>query len=131
MKKTALIFGIFFLLLGGFGMMPELVQNGRLFGIFQVDAALNLVHLITGLLGLVVAAISSHASQIYLKIVGVVYALLAIAWFFAGGRPLFGVLANNGADAWLHAGIALVALYLGLGCKVQPHINGAAPSERL
>jgi len=131
MKKMALLLGLFFLVLGGLGLVPDLAPNGNLFGLFKVNLAHNLLHLISGLFGVIVAGTSFHASMVYLRIVGIVYAILAFIGFFIGNAPLLGMFAHNLADAWLHLGIALVGLSFGYAWKINTHINGVAPSERL
>lgn len=131
MKKMALLLGLFFLVLGGLGMVPDLLHNGNLFGIFKVNPAHNVLHLVSGIYGVIAAAISFHASLVYLRIVGIFYALLALIGFFTGNAPLLGIFAHNHADTWLHVAIALVGLAFGYAWKVNTHLNGVAPSERL
>lgn len=58
---------------------------------------------------------SEFANRTYFKVFGVIYGLVALLGFGFGNAPLFGLMANNIADAVLHVAIAAVALYLGFG----------------
>ena len=116
LKKAALAFGIVFLLIGILGFVPGATQtvNGMpmLLGIFHVNAAHNVVHLLSGAAALLCAG-SVPAARTYFRIFGVVYALVAILGFFAGDGLLLGLISNNMADVWLHVLIAAVSLFLG------------------
>jgi hypothetical protein len=57
------------------------------------------------------------AAKTYFQVFGVIYAIVAILGFISGDAPVLGFLANNMADAWLHAVIAVVALYMGFGAR--------------
>lgn len=120
-KRIAFVFGVIFILVGIMGFVPTLApsaadgEHGRLFGVFAVDPLHNLVHLLTGFLAIGVSRISEVASRMYFRVFGVVYALVAVLGFAYGNTPLLGVMANNLADAALHAVIAAVALFLGFG----------------
>lgn len=109
----AVIYGIVFLLLGIAGFIPDLMQNGLLLGIFNIDPLHDVVHLVFGIIGLWVAFISSRASQIYLKIVGIIYVILALLGFWYGGANIFDVISNNLPVAWLHLAIGILALIIG------------------
>jgi hypothetical protein len=81
------------------------------------------VHLLTGITALAVGAASNHASQLFFRIFGIVYGLVAILGFLGGDRPVLGVIANNMADAWLHLGIAAVSLFIGFALHERPSLN--------
>ena len=53
--------------------------------------------------------------NVYFRVFGIVYALVAILGFFTGNGLLLGLISNNMADTWLHVLIAIVALALGFG----------------
>jgi hypothetical protein len=117
-KRAALIFGWVFLLVGIMGFIPALRtgvggSDGYLLGIFAVDSLHNWVHTLTGAAALAVGYRSEAASQLYFKIFGIVYALVALLGFVYGNSPLLGIMAHNMIDAVFHLLIAAVALYLG------------------
>jgi hypothetical protein len=109
----AKIFGAVFVAVGILGFIPATAPNGHLLGIFHINAVHNVIHLATGLVALGVGFTGAHAAKAFFRIFGVVYGLVAILGFAAGDRDILGLIANNMADAWLHVGISVVALFLG------------------
>jgi uncharacterized protein DUF4383 len=51
-KTLALLFGVVFLLIGVLGFVPGVTTDEMLFGIFHVNAAHNVVHLLSGAVAL-------------------------------------------------------------------------------
>ena len=117
LKRIAMIFGVVFVIVGALGFVPAVTPNGRLLGIFEVNALHNIVHLATGVVAIVAGTMSDKASRMFFQVFGIIYGLVAVLGFVNGDQPLLGVLANNLADAGLHVVIAAVALYLGFGMK--------------
>ena len=117
LKKIGLAFGVIFVLVGLAGYVPALTPDGKLLGVFAVNGAHNLVHILTGVVALAIALASPANMSMFFKIFGVVYALVAVLGFFAGDQPLLGIIAHNMADMWLHVVIALVTLWIGFGMK--------------
>lgn len=113
LKTIAVIFGIVMLAVGVLGFVPMFTPGGYLLGLFHVNTAHNIVHLLTGLVALLCGLNSSYASRLFFQVFGVVYGLVAILGFFYQDQHIFGLIANNVHDIWLHAVISLVALYLG------------------
>lgn len=113
LKNTAVVFGIVFLLVGILGFIPAVAPNEMLLGIFHVNAAHNVVHLLSGAVALACGFASVAASRIYFRIFGVVYGLVAVLGFIQGEGHLLGMISNNMPDVWLHVGIAAAALILG------------------
>lgn len=113
LTRYAAIFGAVLVALGVLGFVPALTPNGQLLGLFHVDALHNWVHLLSGIVAIGVAYRSERASELYFRIFGVLYGLIALLGLFAGTAPLLGVMAHDYADFWLHVGIAAIALYLG------------------
>ena len=112
-KSAALVFGAVFLLIGILGFVPATAPNGMLLGLFHVNPAHNIVHLLTGAIALGVGMTSAYASRLFFQVFGIVYGLVAVLGFVYGDQPILGLIANNTADAWLHVLIAAVSLYLG------------------
>ena len=112
-KTMATVFGVVFLLVGVLGFIPGITDNGHLLGIFHVNTAHNIVHILSGAAALVAAGMGVAAARNYFRIFGVVYGLVTILGFLGGEEPVLGMIANNTADNWLHLAITLVALTLG------------------
>jgi hypothetical protein len=110
-KTLAIVFGIVFVLVGVLGFIDSPIAGES--GIFQTDTLHDLVHLLFGLILLVVAFTAPGKSAQWLKILGVVYLVLAVLGFLMipSGGELLGLVLMNHADHWLHVllGIVLVA----------------------
>jgi hypothetical protein len=120
-KKAAQIFGVVFVIVGILGFAPGITTGGHLLGIFHVNTAHNMVHLLTGIIALAVGFRSEHASRVFFQVLGAVYGLVAILGFVYGDRPILGLISNNLADTLLHVVIACVSLCLGFMARpVQP-----------
>jgi hypothetical protein len=114
-KKLAMIFGAIFALVGILGWVPGITNSdGMLLGIFHVDTIHNLIHLVTGLVGLWLGSSSESGSRSWFQIFGVVYALVAILGFIQEDKIL-GLFVSNMADTWLHLVLAAVLLAIGFG----------------
>ena len=127
LKTAGLLFGAVFLLLGILGFIPVVAPGGMLLGLFHINTAHNLVHLVTGVLGVAAGLAGTQAAKLYFEIFGVVYACIAFLGFAYGYNPLFGFLANNLADAWLHVLTAVIALFFGFGWEPQPRRSATGP----
>lgn len=113
-KTLAVVFGVIFVLVGLLGFVPNpVVGMGAL---FETDMLHNLVHLIFGIILLVVAYQATAQAALWLKILGVVYLILAlIGWFM--GAPLLGLVVANDADHWLHVVLGIVLIAAGFSAK--------------
>ena len=114
-KTAAVLFGIVFILIGILGFVPGVTDNEMLLGIFHVNAAHNVVHLLSGAAALFAGMTSTGASRMYFRIFGVVYGLVAVLGLMNMGQHtmLLGLISNNDADTFLHIAIAAVSLLLG------------------
>jgi len=110
-RTAALIIGIVFLVVGVLGFIPNPLISPT--GLFVVNGAHNLVHIISGLV--VLAGVYSFGSGLGLKIIGIVYAIIAVLGLLMGGDMLLGMIAMNTADHWLHVVLAVVILAAGFG----------------
>src|SRR5262245_32340923 len=127
LNRIAVAFGVVFVLVGFLGFVPAVTRDDHLLGIFHVNAAHIIVHLLTGAFAIVCGLTSGHASQVFFRVFGVIYGLVAILGFVMGDRPIFGFISNNVADAWLHTVIAAISLFLGFGFHEAP---AALPKEQ-
>ena len=91
---------------------------------FDVNGWHNVVHLLTGVTGLMLAGTADRARMFCIGY-GAVYLLVTALGFVVGdGGMLLSIIPINTADNLLHLAIAVTALYVGL---VQPNrrIGGA------
>ena len=129
LKKVALVFGVVFTLVGLLGFVPGVTTTDAdghqlLLGLFMVDAVHNIVHLLSGVAGLLAAANERYA-KLYLVGFGAVYALVTLIGFFTS--PVLGFLHVNTADNWLH--LVLTVGLLGAGLGLQS--DGDTPSQKV
>jgi hypothetical protein len=117
LKTAATLFGVVFILIGVLGFVPGVTTDNMLLGIFHVNTAHNVVHILSGAVALWAGYTSVSAARTYFRVFGIVYALVAVLGFTAGDEPLLGIIANNAADTWLHVLIAVVSLVLGFVVK--------------
>lgn len=131
-RRFALILGIAFIVIGLAGFVPALAHpammgnfaaaadgatpfapsDPMLLGLFPVNAAHNLVHILFGLWGLA-ASRSASAALLYARAVAILYALLVLAGWIPGAERGFGLMPIYGKDTWLHGVLALTAAYFG------------------
>ena len=124
-QKVAVVFGIVFLVVGIAGFIPGLTTNvdtilffghesgAMLLGVFQVSILHNIVHLLFGIAGLWLAS-SFAGSRNYLIWGGVVYGLIFLYGLIFGGETAANFVPVNAADNWLHLGLAVAMILLGL-----------------
>jgi len=120
LKTAANLFGVVFLVVGILGFVPGITHDQMLLGIFHVNAAHNVVHLLSGAVALWAGMTSAAYARTYFRVFGIIYALVALLGFYAGNGMLLGLISNNTADTALHLVIAVVALVLGFLIKEAP-----------
>ena len=114
-RTISIIFGVIFILVGIIGFFPNpLVHHG---GVFAVNLMHNLVHLITGAAFLVGGLVYGNKSDAWVKVIGVLYLVVAIVgfipFFYFSENMLLGLIHINEADKYLHLGLAVVILAAG------------------
>ena len=113
-KQLSVVFGVVFLLVGVLGFVPGVTtEDGLLLGIFQVSALHNVIHLLSGAAALL-AAKSEDYAQLYFRIFGAVYAVVALVGWVQGTTVL-GLIEVNVADNVLHTVLAVAILGVGFG----------------
>ncbi len=126
-QRAALVAGVAFLLLGVLGFIPGITTDyqamswfnhhpgAHLGGLFEVSILHNVVHLATGVAGVVLAR-TFQGARLFLIFGGLLYLVLCVY-----GVVIFGVapestanfLPSNIGDNWLHGAIGIVMLALG------------------
>lgn len=130
--------GAVFLLVGVLGFVPGITTNysemefaghhsgAELLGIFQVSILHNIVHLLFGVAGLVMARRATTAVA-YLLGGGVIYLVLWIYGLVVNHEGEANFVPLNSADNWLHLilGVAMIAM----GLVGQRALRGGVGSQ--
>ncbi len=117
MTSIVYVLGAIFALVGVLGFIPGITSDGHLLGIFEVNTLHNIIHLLSGLLGLYAASQGETMARTWAKVFGVIYALVTVlGWLLPDGNIL-GLIQVNLADNLLHTFLALAILYVGFGMK--------------
>ena len=97
------------------------LSRDAVIGILDVNGWHNVVHIVTGVIGLALAG-SYDSARLFALAAGAVYILLAAAGFIAGdGSVLIGLIPVNTEDNLLHLLIGIAGLGAGLATPaVQP-----------
>lgn len=109
-KNAAMVLGIVFLIVGVLGYVANPIVGPT--GIFVTNPLHNIIHIASGIL-LLLGAYTSLGASLMLKIVGVVYGLVAVCGFFMVMDGMMMGVAINDADKWLHVALAVVILAAG------------------
>jgi hypothetical protein len=126
----AVAVGAVFLLVGVLGFIPGITTDlddiafagtdsrAELLGVFQVSILHNIVHLAFGVLGLY-AARTIAASRLYLVAGGFVYLVLTLYGAVVDKASDANFVPLNTADDWLHLGLGLGMIGLGLAAGAR------------
>ena len=110
-KTYAMVIGAVLVLVGLLGFF-----SNPILGLFGVNAAQNVLHLVGGALGLWLA--SKGSGKAYNQWLGIIAAVVAVLGFVPGAKDLLTSIFNiNMAITYLHAGIAAVSLGVAYGVK--------------
>ena len=112
-RKLGIIMGGLFLTGGVLAFVPGVTKNGMYFGLFMVNTAHNIMHIISGVVFLVASMLGERPARLWFQIFGAFYAMLAIIGFKVGEGLIFGLIMNSPFDSWGHAGLALIMLPIG------------------
>lgn len=119
------VVGLVFLLVGILGFIPGVTTNyndmefadrdstAQLFGVFQVSILHNLVHLAFGVAGLALMS-RADTARWYLIGGGVIYLILWIYGLVTDPDTSANFIPLNDADNWLHLGLGVAMVILGL-----------------
>lgn len=129
LQLTAYAVGAVFLLVGVLGFVPGITSDygtlsfashhseAKLLGLFQVSVLHNVVHLLFGVAGLVLARTVAGA-RTYLIGGGAIYLVLWLYGLVVGADSAANFVPVNSADNWLH--LALGIGMMGLGWVLSP-----------
>ncbi|HKQ94810.1 MAG TPA: DUF4383 domain-containing protein [Aestuariivirgaceae bacterium] len=105
-RTACIVLGVVFIVVGLLGFIPNPLVSAD--GLFAVNGAHNLVHLISGL-ALLIGALALNQARTTLWVVGIVYGLVALLGLFSGDM-LLGFIHINTADRLLHIALTIVLL---------------------
>lgn len=123
-RPFGVFFGVVYLVLGALGFVYSqggaffATSGGRIFGIFQVNTAHNIVHLAIGAILVIGALAGVRAAKAVNTIVGVLFLILGAAGLFLVGTTA-NIFAINSADNVMHFATAAVLLVVGIGADKQ------------
>ena len=117
-QRFALAIGIVYTVIGIMGFIPALVSQpeslppyvsnlgvisgyGYLMGLFPVNTPHNIIHIATGLLG-IVTSISLDSSRLFSGQLGIYYTTLAVLGLIPVANTFFGLFPIYGVDVILH-----------------------------
>jgi len=120
-KTAAMVLGIVFVIVGALGFVPNPIVGAN--GIFMTNHMHDWVHVGSGIV-LLLGAYSPLGSSMALRVVGIIYAIVAVLGFVMGDM-VFGI-AMNMADHWLHVVLAIVILYAGFGLPDDTRVAATA-----
>lgn len=118
---VALLFALSILLIAVFGFIPGITMQygdmsfagddsrAQLFGAFQVSVLLNLVHLLIGIAGIPMAQ-TWEGARTFLIGGGILFVGLWLLGVLGGADWI----PTNSADNWLHAGVGVAMIALGV-----------------
>ncbi|MGH3517946.1 MAG: DUF4383 domain-containing protein [Haloechinothrix sp.] len=131
-RRVAQVVGIVFVLVGILGFVPGVTTNfdqlqfagqdsgALLLGIFAVSVLHNLVHLLFGVAGLVMAR-SAAGARAFLIGGGAIYLVLWVYGLVISADTAANFVPVNTADNWLHLALGVGMVGLGvLGARMSP-----------
>lgn len=127
LRTAAAVVGAGFLLIGILGFVPGITtglydqlelfgykSDAKLLDLFQISVLHNIVHLLFGIAGLAMAK-KADTARAFLIGGGLVYLLLWVyGLLVADDRSAANFIPLNNADNWLHLGLSLGMIALGL-----------------
>ena len=128
-QKFAFAIGVVYLLIGLMGFIPALVTQpdsfppyvkelgvtsgyGYLLGLFPVNTPHNIIHLVTGALG-IVTSIALDSSRLFSGQLGIYYTTLAVLGMIPVANTFFGIFPIYGVDVILHGLTGIIGIYFG------------------
>lgn len=108
-RTVAAVFGVVYVLVGIVGFI--LTTDDKIFGLFEVNALHNIVHIVLGL-ALLYGSTNTAAATMMNRWVGIVLLVLGVLGIFSPSG--FGLVPIGGADIFLHlaSGVILVGTSL-------------------
>lgn len=112
-RKLGLLWGVLFLFGGILAFVPGVTQDGMYFGVFMVNTAHNIMHIISGALFLGASWLGARYARLWFLIFGPFYLLMAAMGFVVGKGLIFGLIMNSPFDSWGHAALGIILTAIG------------------
>lgn len=124
-QGAAVLIAAAFVIIGVLGFIPGATSHldqlqwaghhsgAKLFGMFAVSGLHNVVHFASGVIGFIFAR-TYAASRAYLLGGGLVYLALWLYGLLMNQASALNIMPLNDADNWLHFGLGVVMLLLGV-----------------
>jgi hypothetical protein len=134
MQTVTTIVALGFLIVGILGFIPGVTTDydqlqfaghesgAMLFGVFEVSVLHNIVHLLFGVIGLAMTRTWSSA-RLYLVGGGIIYLALWIYGLAVDPADSANLVPLNDADNWLHLGLGVAMIVLGIVLSAEHRIN--------
>jgi len=128
LQKAAMAVGVVFLLVGILGFVPGITTHysdmkfaghdsmAKLLGLFMVSVLHNIVHLLFGVAGIAMAR-QARTAYLYLVGGGVIYLVLWIYGLIIDKNSSANFVPLNTADNWLHFGLGVGMIAIGVLLK--------------
>jgi hypothetical protein len=120
-RMAAVVVGIVLAIVGLLGFIGNPIVSGALDATgapsawFYVNTAHTIVHFVSGIF-LLVGAWTALGSVMALRILGIVYVVVALLSFLGDSNlAVLTFVSNSQADRWLHVVVAIVLLAAGFG----------------
>ena len=134
-RLYALVFGVVLIVAGIIGFFyeseftSEKSVRDAVFGILDVNGWHNVVHIATGVLGLLAFAGGAYAARTYALGLGAVYIAVAIWGFIVGdGDSILSIIPVNTEDNILHLLIGVVGIAAGAASRGEQAPAHARPA---
>jgi len=113
-QRLGMIMGSLFLVGGVLAFVPGVTKDGMYFGMFMVNTAHNIMHIVSGAVFLLASLLGAKPVRAWFLLFGAIYAALAGIGLVVGDGLIFGLIMNSPFDSWGHAGLALIMLVTGV-----------------
>lgn len=112
---VAVGFGVVLSLTAVLGFVPQLITDSKLLGIFGVNGVHNIIHLVSGIIGLVAGYNAPRSFNRWFGILYLAVFAVGMAALLGGVTLIVDLVALNMADNLLHLGAAVGLLVVGYG----------------
>ncbi len=142
-QRAATVVGAIFLLVGLAGFVPGITtdygelhmagahSDARLFGLFAVSILHNVVHLVFGVVGILLAVKSRSGSRVFLMVGGGIYLVLSVYGLGTSEHSTANFLPLNSADNWLHFALGVGMITLGVVTTAIERKRGEYPEPEI
>src|SRR5690349_7135046 len=83
-QRLGMIMGILFLIGGILAFVPGVTKDGMYFGVFMVNTAHNIMHIVSGAIFLLASMLGAKPARVWFLLFGTIYAALSGIGFFLG-----------------------------------------------